>query len=240
MEEHQRMNQFTTHSLMQLTTLRYGALAEQKGQQMIIKRSDIIIEVGADFFDWKITSKINTAQLQDYAICVDHTKQNEWPTQKNAYGDGEYAALWLFVWINGKWHGAANRLRPFPQNRCKPVGAGINKIAIDFVGRSDEPLPDFPMTYWKPENGLKFGLMMSTPARDANMPMPHERSAITFYEWKMGVLNQIDIEVVDVPNPNPDPTPIEGELNDLFNAYLETMMKYNHKLIEMTKKSSTS
>lgn len=187
---------------------------------MNIDHSNCVIEVGVDFFSWPTTSIISKITLQPSAVCVDHSKQQVWPAHSIG-GTLEYGSLWVFAKLSDdKWHCAANRLRPYPANQCKPV-PDIYKIGIEFVGKSDIPISSYPLTGWTPKTDELVGFMVATPARYES-PTPHERSPIVFVKWAMGICPIVDIEGWD-PNPNPDPNPVPSP-NDQIKAQIDIIV----------------
>ena len=132
--------------------------------------------------NWAITSTVTGTRVVPGEICVFHTAAGRWPFSTDVFpvepGDPPGGApiegnIWIFAFINGRWHGATwDWLRPGQE--CKHEFAHT-------LGRDQIRIPPMDAS-WVPQKGDMIGLMMSTIAR-TSLRAGEERSNVVLIEW---------------------------------------------------------
>ncbi|HUL74652.1 MAG TPA: hypothetical protein VLT86_16195 [Vicinamibacterales bacterium] len=137
----------------------------------------VVYVLGPNISTWAQTSTVTSTTTQDHSLCINHTKQGQWPTVPFFGDPGTLIEgnQWIFANINGTWYGGAGDwLRP--GQACKDVTAA--NIGSDGFYNWE------PLKSWSPRPGETFGLAVSTPARAwPDMRTVDERSNVVLVKW---------------------------------------------------------
>lgn len=151
-----------------------GSLGQ--GDQLDLHSVTIVLGA-ANIANWSVTSQVTSTTQVDHSLCINHTKQGQWPTAP-FFGDPSTPIegnQWIFANIGGQWYGGAGDwLRP--GQSCKDVTAAT-------IG-SDGFYNWEPLKSWVPRVGETIGLMVSTPARLwPDMATVDQRSNVVLVKW---------------------------------------------------------
>ena len=151
-----------------------GSFRVEKG----IDIRTVQIDVGPkEIVNWEETARITSAYIHDSQLCIFHTRLGLWPGTLFA-DDGTQVEgnQWIFVNLNGKWHGGAADWYK-PGQACKAVDEGIGYDAFYLN-------PSTPLKNWRPRSGETIGVMSSTPARMwPSFKTYDERTNIVLIKW---------------------------------------------------------
>ena len=132
---------------------------------------------GHDISGWSETSRINSVSVSDNGICIDHSKDGQWPARPLDAIRVE-ANHWLIVKIDGRYYAATYEWIRAGGQRCK-LGGGLNKIYHE-LGTDQIRRPPLDSS-WVPEGGDVIGFMASGLARNNIDPNVRERTNIVWY-----------------------------------------------------------
>jgi len=130
---------------------------------------------GENTSGWAVTSTMISAGWSAGTLCTNHTKAGQWPILP--FFDDPYTTVEgnqvVFAKINGKWYGGSGEwLRPGQTCKGVPYDMGPDTFY-------DAP----PLSYWIPQSGEWYGLMVSTPSRAGRWGTA-ERSNVVLVQWK--------------------------------------------------------
>lgn len=129
--------------------------------------------------DWPITSEITELGLRSGALHLRHTKEDVWPDVPFETTTQE-ATLYVFVNINGQWHGAgAERIRP--NQRDKPEPSRVSDWIAEWLYN---PQLWGPMAGYHPQPGELVGLAIAAGiGRAADTKIVAERTPVYLIAW---------------------------------------------------------
>ena len=141
--------------------------------------ADVQIHSSPDVRAWPITSEITELGLRPSTLHIRHTKEGVWPPVPYETTT-QQATLWVFVKIDGKWHGTgAERIRP--QQTDKPEPDRVSQWVKEWLYN---PQMWGPMANYLPQPGELVGFMLTAGIqRVGDSAIIRERTSIVLVPY---------------------------------------------------------
>lgn len=146
-----------------------------------------VIWLHTDVSGWAETSRIDRVGIEQGPrpdqgkVCFPHTKAGKWPVHVNDQGKEYEGNVWVFGFVNGRWHAACAEWLEINQT-CKRFTSQVGPPSASNWGIGPHTKKE-PLESWAPKSGEWVAFMVSTPARSGPEGNVNERSNPCLVRW---------------------------------------------------------